>query len=59
MDNEKTEAKFEQLKGKLKETWGKLTDNNNGINKLHGQFSGKRLKCRTHQMSIFQLLGVA
>ena len=27
MNKEQAEGKFEQLKGKLKETWGKLTDN--------------------------------
>ncbi|MDO9459536.1 MAG: CsbD family protein [Alphaproteobacteria bacterium] len=27
MNKEQVDGKFEQLKGKLKETWGKLTDN--------------------------------
>ncbi len=27
MNKEQTEGQFEQIKGKMKETWGKLTDN--------------------------------
>lgn len=27
MNKEQTEGKFEQLKGEIKKTWGKLTDN--------------------------------
>ena len=27
MNKEQVEGKFDQLKGKMKETWGKLTDN--------------------------------
>jgi uncharacterized protein YjbJ (UPF0337 family) len=36
MTNEKTDGKIEQLKGKFKETWGKLTDNDILL------YSGKR-----------------
>jgi uncharacterized protein YjbJ (UPF0337 family) len=27
MNNEQVDGKFDQLKGKIKQTWGKLTDN--------------------------------
>jgi uncharacterized protein YjbJ (UPF0337 family) len=36
MNKEQTEGKVEQLKGKMKETWGKLTDNDITL------YSGKR-----------------
>ncbi len=42
MNNEQTEGKFDQLKGKIKETWGKLTDNDIMLyNGKRDQFFGK------------------
>lgn len=42
MNQEQTEGKFEQIKGKLKETWGKLTDNDIMLyNGRRDQFFGK------------------
>jgi len=42
MNKEQTEGKFEQLKGKMKETWGKLTDNDFTLyNGQREQFLGK------------------
>ena len=42
MNKEQTEGKIEQLKGKFKETWGKLTDNDITLyNGQREQFLGK------------------
>jgi len=42
MNKEQAEGKFEQLKGKMKESWGKLTDNDFTLyNGQREQFLGK------------------
>ena len=42
MNEEQTSGKFEQIKGKLKEAWGKLTDNDFALyNGQRDQFLGK------------------
>ncbi len=42
MNKERIEGKAEQLKGKLKETWGKLSDNDIALyNGQREQFLGK------------------
>ena len=42
MNKEQTEGKFEQFKGKIKETWGKLSDNDIALfNGQREQFLGK------------------
>jgi uncharacterized protein YjbJ (UPF0337 family) len=42
MNNEQATGKFEQIKGKLKETWGKLTDDDLMLfNGKREQFLGK------------------
>ncbi|MBL0319288.1 MAG: CsbD family protein [Alphaproteobacteria bacterium] len=42
MNQEQVDGKFTQLKGKIKETWGKLTDNDVTLfNGQRDQFLGK------------------
>lgn len=42
MNREQAEGKFDQIKGKLKETWGKLSDNDITLyNGQREQFLGK------------------
>lgn len=42
MNKEQAEGKFDQIKGKLKETWGKLSDNDIMLYKgQRDQFLGK------------------
>ena len=42
MNNEQINGQFNQLKGKIKETWGKLTDNDITLyNGKRDQFLGK------------------
>jgi len=42
MNNDQAEGNFKQLKGKIKETWGKLTDDDIALfNGQRDQFFGK------------------
>lgn len=42
MNNEQADGKFEQFKGKIKETWGKLSDDDIALyNGQREQFLGK------------------